>query len=114
MLISDWSPDVCSSDLFIYHACRELVAGGPKRSQGFGKAGGNGFLAGRPDIGQSHAVGGQDAGEGDRKSVVEGKSVSVRVDLGGRSNIKNKRTTISSQPTITINNNYGIIKPNDS
>src|SRR3546814_20120705 len=33
--------------------------------------------------------------EEDRKSVVEGKSVSVRVDLGGRRNIKkktNKRT----------------------
>src|SRR3546814_17204508 len=27
---------------------------------------------------------------GDRKSVVWGKSVSVRVDLGGRRNIKNK------------------------
>src|SRR3546814_12570539 len=28
----------------------------------------------------------------DRKSVVSGKSVSVRVDLGGRSSIKNKTT----------------------
>src|SRR3546814_17771915 len=30
---------------------------------------------------------------GDRKSVVSGKSVSVRVDLGGRRIIKNKNTT---------------------
>src|SRR3546814_11059173 len=30
-------------------------------------------------------------GYGDRKSVVEGKSVSVRVDLGGRRIIKNKK-----------------------
>src|SRR3546814_11944841 len=30
--------------------------------------------------------------ERDRKSVVEGKSVSVRVDLGGRRNIKKKKT----------------------
>src|SRR3546814_12442763 len=30
--------------------------------------------------------------EGDRKSVVEGKSVSVRVDLGGRRNIQKKKT----------------------
>src|SRR3546814_16230034 len=30
---------------------------------------------------------------GDRKSVVTGKSVSVRVDLGGRSIIKKKKTT---------------------
>src|SRR3546814_13442129 len=29
----------------------------------------------------------------DRKSVVEGKSVSVRVDLGGRRNIKKKNRT---------------------
>src|SRR3546814_15555387 len=31
----------------------------------------------------------------DRKSVVQGKSVSVRVDLGGRRSIKNKKTTTS-------------------
>src|SRR3546814_13173567 len=31
-------------------------------------------------------------GPGDRKSVVEGKSVSVRVDLGGRRIIKKKTT----------------------
>src|SRR3546814_20066600 len=30
-------------------------------------------------------------GQGDRKSVVEGKSVSVRVDLGGRRIIKKKK-----------------------
>src|SRR3546814_18065783 len=32
----------------------------------------------------------------DRKSVVEGKSVSVRVDLGGRRNIKKKLSTNTS------------------
>src|SRR3546814_13585869 len=31
----------------------------------------------------------------DRKSVVEGKSVSVRVDLGGRRTLKNKRRVTS-------------------
>src|SRR3546814_14298358 len=31
-------------------------------------------------------------GEPDRKSVVEGKSVSVRLDLGGARNIKKKKT----------------------
>src|SRR3546814_17736592 len=30
--------------------------------------------------------------DGDRKSVVKGKSVSVRVDLGGRRNIKQKKS----------------------
>src|SRR3546814_16700393 len=34
-----------------------------------------------------------DAGAADRKSVVEGKSVSVRVDLGGRRIIKKKNKT---------------------
>src|SRR3546814_14144396 len=32
---------------------------------------------------------------GDRKSVVSGKSVSVRVDLGGRSIIKKKKKTLT-------------------
>src|SRR3546814_12043397 len=35
----------------------------------------------------------------DRKSVVEGKSVSVRVDLGGRRILKKKKTKILLQPT---------------
>src|SRR3546814_18510847 len=33
----------------------------------------------------------------DRKSVVEGKSVSVRVDLGGRRIIKTKRNNVGSK-----------------
>src|SRR3546814_21097571 len=32
----------------------------------------------------------------DRKSVVEGKSVSVRLDLGGRSNIKKKKKVLNT------------------
>src|SRR3546814_16333476 len=36
-----------------------------------------------------------EAGAGDRKSVVSGKSVSVRVDLGGRRIIKKKRNQLS-------------------
>src|SRR3546814_13800380 len=35
----------------------------------------------------------------DRKSVVSGKSVSVRVDLGGRRNIKKKRMIIRTELT---------------
>src|SRR3546814_12158851 len=35
--------------------------------------------------------------QADRKSVVEGKSVSVRVDLGGRRIIKKKNTTASDK-----------------
>src|SRR3546814_19407732 len=51
-----------------------------------------------------------DSNGGDRKSVVSGKSVSVRVDLGGRRIIKkqNKYSTSDHKPTpnnnITYNN----------
>src|SRR3546814_11618963 len=37
--------------------------------------------------------------ETDRKSVVSGKSVSVRVDLGGRRSIQKKHSHLSSTPT---------------
>src|SRR3546814_20795246 len=41
----------------------------------------------------SGRAGGAECPPGDRKSVVEGKSVSGRVGLGGRRNVKKKRTT---------------------
>src|SRR3546814_13948304 len=95
MRISDWSSDVCSSDLFLLerHEADELDCGrrearlvvvrhlrfadGGMAVEGALPAPGCGKRALRP------------AG-GDRKSVVEGKSVSVRVDLGGRRIIKKK------------------------
>src|SRR3546814_18025071 len=40
---------------------------------------------------------------GDRKSVVEGKSVSVRVDMGGRRNIKKKKNKIDHKVTTEEN-----------
>src|SRR3546814_13137301 len=40
------------------------------------------------------------ADRGDRKSVVEGKSVSVRVDLGGRRFMKKKKKIIQVRKTI--------------
>src|SRR3546814_13317238 len=74
MRISDWSSDVCSSDLL-----------------------GRGQREGRVEdlkvavIGHAeHAAFGCPA-ELDRKSVVSGKSVTVRVDLGGRRIIKIKK-----------------------
>src|SRR3546814_15650774 len=44
---------------------------------------------------------------GDRKSVVEGKSVSVRVDLGGRRNVKKKKRHNATQKEINTNENEG-------
>src|SRR3546814_18081931 len=43
------------------------------------------------------ADGGRPAARIDRKSVVKGKSVSVRVDLGGRRNIKQKKRRNSNR-----------------
>src|SRR3546814_16810115 len=96
MRISDWSSDVCSSDLF-----QKLRVFQP---QSFGqrlqhrRLG----LAADPrhalaDIDRRFLVFVEQAwveidlavGE-DRKSVVEGKSVSVSVDLGGRRDLKKK------------------------
>src|SRR3546814_16307529 len=84
MRISDWSSDVCSSDLVGGGQIDARAADVPLlRSDG------------RPhhDRWTGHRTG--DTGVvarrgGDRKSVVEGKSVSVRVDLGGRRIIKKK------------------------
>src|SRR3546814_5543975 len=77
MRISDWSSDVCSSDL----AFKVILGEAP-----FGPGGdGPGVIASR------FAAGRQRDGGRDRKSVVWGKSVSVRVDLGGRRIIKKKK-----------------------
>src|SRR3546814_20034820 len=98
MRISDWSSDVCSSDLDFREGRRRGAAGlrlrdrlrrlprcqppGDSRRQAEDlRARLSLRLAGR-------AVG--DAA-GDRKSVVSGKSGSVRVDLGGRRIIKKKK-----------------------
>src|SRR3546814_13208098 len=87
MRISDWSSDVCSSDLGHRAEIAEPLA--------------KLFQAGRPRI--ERKIGGVVGDEGleyfetdiakdalDRKSVVEGTSVSGRVDLGGRRIIKKK------------------------
>src|SRR3546814_17270926 len=102
MRISDWSSDVCSSDL----------ARGFRRSYGWVSLGRRllseriGFaalccaqlladaveLVGHP----GHRPG------GDRKRVVLGKGVSVRVDLGGRRSVKQKNKTQTDSRTIHI------------
>src|SRR3546814_12159404 len=78
MRISDWSSDVCSSDL---NGARwpRVLGGRPGRSCQEGRLWRHAAEAGDRRRGQ------------DRKSVVSGKSVSVRVDLGGRRIIKKKK-----------------------
>src|SRR3546814_11820828 len=104
MRISDWSSDVCSSDLIMQQpdgaaiaAAKDMLDGGslvilreerrPYMIVELVFPGGKGPVA-RHDqpIDQSR----------DRKSVVSGKSVSVRVDPGGRRIIKKKKTTNES------------------
>src|SRR3546814_10973288 len=113
MRISDWSSDVCSSDLVRHrdlHPCARAYPGFAGRSggtQACGAAQGDHRRAARTRISlhlqsappflplpaQFPAL--CDPGSGksrdDRKSVVSGKSVSVRVDLGGRRIIKKKK-----------------------
>src|SRR3546814_17502868 len=103
MRISDWSSDVCSSDLergdeLAHRGFRDALAAGERLELlvGIGQAvaahdGLHGF--GEDFLGCVE-VGGQAFGidrKLDRKSVVEGKGGSVRVDLGGRRIIKKKK-----------------------
>src|SRR3546814_14440375 len=109
MRISDWSSDVCSSDLLLAQRL------GPQLSRVVGESGGscygNGvfrrsvfagaFLAVRftggfcaRNAGTRSCCGLLKAGcTTDRQSVVEGKSVYVRVDLGGSRILKKKKKT---------------------
>src|SRR3546814_12035633 len=106
MRISDWSSDVCSSDLprgcrkdtLALHAWLPDLAPSTALRKAF-KGGEIGFatfrqryrdeLAGHPEHWWALL---EMAGRGtlDRKSVVKGKRVSVRVVLGGRGRIKKK------------------------
>src|SRR3546814_19044441 len=102
MRISDWSSDVCSSDLEFgadtmpqtsdnlaeeFQITREQADTFALASQQkYAAAKADGFFDGeiKPVT--------YTAGRKDRKSVVQGKSVSVRVDLGGRRIIKKKKS----------------------
>src|SRR3546814_16928227 len=103
MRISDWSSDVCSSDLFLYpvhpnpnvkDVAYEFLARLPNFTlcepldyAPFIAAMKRAYLI----LTDSGGVQEEAPALGDRKSVVSGKSVSVRVDLGGRRIIKKKK-----------------------
>src|SRR3546814_19568989 len=84
MRISDWSSDVCSSDLRLRAGPIAVsgAAGGRRRQAVERTSNAASPASGRPETSTEVTS--------DRKSVVEGKSVSIRVDLGGRRNIKTK------------------------
>src|SRR3546814_11599982 len=95
MRISDWSSDVCSSDLEVAVQVVRLVPVVPEgRQAGSDRHQPDVAVEGvgrRDDLRRGDVERAQLALEAvDRKSVVSGKSVSVRVDLGGRLIIKKK------------------------
>src|SRR3546814_19516493 len=131
MRISDWSSDVCSSDL---HRPRHAIAARRPQSARLSTrpvrlplpAARRAAICRRCDARSpphpSRAEARYAAGNllaavlrgqepplldapGDRKSVVEGKSVSVSVDFGGRRNLKKKTL---------INNKYQLINTSNS
>src|SRR3546814_12044327 len=105
MRISDWSSDVCSSDLADGRPHAETI---PFEEQGILPLALSPRGPRRPDYGTPAAIrpacggpafrasGQAESGASaryspDRKRVVEGKSVSVRVDIVGRRTIKKKK-----------------------
>src|SRR3546814_15452564 len=111
MRISDWSSDVCASDLCSYqrdalykiapprlnYRSRHQMDASPLRKlpQGLRRATSDSFATRRAMKTSLMARGRISATPLaiDRKSDVQGKRVSVRVDLGGRRLIKKKTTT---------------------
>src|SRR3546814_11903653 len=93
MRISDWSSDVCSSDLRSSAGRRAGTRGGTRTAPSATASAGPCSAAWRTP--QAPAPGSvrclrawAPRASTDRKSVVSGKSVSVRVDLGGTSLIE--------------------------
>src|SRR3546814_19691142 len=100
MRISDWSSDVCSSDLSSANRSTS-TSWSPTRSPTVRCVRWSGTTGSTPWLHEhwtwvEHPLLTVTASGPDRKSVVEGKSVSVRVDLGGRQTIKKK--SIVTQP----------------
>src|SRR3546814_20309676 len=102
MRISDWSSDVCSSDLIAWAVLGVGMSLGLYDSALAALAGLYGRDARGPITGVT-LIAGFASTVGDRKSVVKGKSVSVRVDLGGLRCLKkkNKTNNINKQQLIT-------------
>src|SRR3546814_11092490 len=87
MRISDWSSDVCSSDLGFEPGAHLCLGDAVRAGWPAGARPGDGHHA---PVGRrfGFAPGRQGPAAEDRKSVVLGKSVSVRVDLGCRRFLK--------------------------
>src|SRR3546814_11038794 len=112
MRISDWSSDVCSSDLFSLILALSITTTMAQKKhkddrfkqewQLIDSLTNKGLPQSAAKIAQQVLADAQQQDNRpnaikaqDRKSVVEGKSVSVRVDLGGRRIIKKKKKRIN-------------------
>src|SRR3546814_18090162 len=103
MRISDWSSDVCSSDLAWKVSAEEIKARGynldisnPRRREEDHQDPAELLAAWQEN--RKHLVATQEQLKAvDRKSVVKGKSGSVSVDLGGRGCIKKKNINRKKQ-----------------
>src|SRR3546814_15852236 len=97
MRISDWSSDVCSSDL---SSLSPSPAPRPPLPPSTSSA--RSARPATPSPAPDRSRPSAPATSSDRKNVVEGKRVAVRVDLGGRRHIKNNHShrTISELPEI--------------
>src|SRR3546814_16820689 len=103
MRISDWSSDVCSSDLEQRLRHGPGAPGAvPCRSRDGGALAAEWVQTTTVRSGPWERVG-KGSRCGDRKSGVEGKSVSVRVDLGGR-RIMQKKTMRYNTCELILNN----------
>src|SRR3546814_19817716 len=105
MRISDWSSDVCSSDL---DGSIRPYAGGEAAISSASRPGASSLRRISPSPAPAPRPW-PSCAPPDRKSVVSGQSVSVRVDLGGRRIIKKKRQHTHTHNTITKHHNNHII-----
>src|SRR3546814_14840192 len=107
MRIRDGSSDVCSSDLLQRREGRTVLhrPRGERRADRadhvLAHASGRAALQAEPDEGHD-AIRTGGVPEKDRKSVVEGTSVSVSVDLGGRSLITKQNNTSNAMIPHTL------------
>src|SRR3546814_20793788 len=110
MRISDWSSDVCSSDLALLQLVRRGALHQQQRaqrpvpqaaSQRAERPASRAELCLRMQLRQGVGAG-ERAGARDRQSVVSGKSVSVRVDPGGRRLIQKKKQNKQSTQRTNI------------
>src|SRR3546814_18539467 len=105
MRIRDWSSDVCSSDLLQNGGILRWSINKPPLNlltQAIRTELGTLFDAVKGDATVRCVI--WESGDQDRQSVVEGTSVSVRVDIGGRRIIKKKIAVESTDDRKSVNN----------